>query len=87
MNNYSEEFNWGSFLCRITGIGTSDPKTKILIILCIVNIEGHRDRYIGSLFRVDGPVPMILKSFFTKYFVLPMICLTTDMLRVNVPVI
>ncbi len=59
MNNYSEEFNWGSFLCRITGIGTSDPKTKILIILCIVNIEGHRDRYIGSLFRVDGPVPMI----------------------------
>ena len=35
MNNYSEEFNWGSFLCRITGIGTSDPKTKILIILTI----------------------------------------------------
>ena len=62
MNNYSEEFNWGSFLCRITGIGTSDPKTKILIILCIVNIEGHRDRYIGSLFRVDGPVPMIQLS-------------------------
>ena len=30
--------------------------------------KGHRDRYIGSLFRVDGPVPMILKSFFTKYF-------------------
>ena len=28
----------------------------------------HTDRYIGSLFRVDGPVPMILKSFFTKYF-------------------
>ena len=21
--------------------------------------KGHRDRYIGSLFRVDGPVPMI----------------------------
>ena len=29
---------------------------------------GHGDRYIGSLFRGDGPVPMILKSFFTKYF-------------------
>ena len=28
----------------------------------------HTDRYIGSLFRGDGPVPMILKSFFTKYF-------------------
>ena len=60
MNNYSEEFNWGSFLCRITGIGTSDPKTKILIILCIVNIEGHRDRYIGSLF-MEGSQPFIYR--------------------------
>ena len=24
--------------------------------------KGHRDRYIGSLFRVDGPVPMIQLS-------------------------
>ena len=24
-----------------------------------VHLMGHRDRYIGSLFRVDGPVPMI----------------------------
>lgn len=46
----------------------------------------HTDGYIGSLFRGDGPVPMILKSFFTKYFGLPMISLTTEMLRVNVPV-
>ena len=62
MNNYSEEFNWGSFLCRITGIGTSDPKTKILIILCIVNIEGHRDRYIGSLFQTDNTCPYVFEK-------------------------
>ena len=27
-----------------------------------VALEGHRDRYIGSLFRVDGPVPMIHRA-------------------------
>ena len=27
--------------------------------------KGHRDRYIGSLFRVNGPVPMIHVSTIT----------------------
>ena len=37
---------------------------KIIFITCKKHLfRGHRDRYIGSLFRVDGPVPMILIDF------------------------
>ena len=41
-----------------------------------IDYMGHRDRYIGSLFRVDGPVPMIripMIRIDTKVFIAPIL--------------